>query len=51
MMCIKARSDGRIKCVEGTDTGEPYVILCGVTESDEIVPLRVDSDGKIIISV
>ncbi len=51
MMCIKARSDGRIKVVEGTDTGEPYVILCGVTEGGDIVPLRVDSDGKIILSV
>jgi len=50
MMCIKARSDGRIKCVEGSDTGEPYMILCGVTEGGEVKPLRVDELGQIILS-
>ena len=50
MMCIKARSDGRIKCVEGSDTGEPYMILCGVTASGEVKPLRVDELGQIILS-
>jgi hypothetical protein len=49
-MCIKARSDGRIKCVEGSDTCEPYMILCGVTEGGDIVPIRVAADGKIILS-
>ena len=50
MMCIKARSDGRIKCVEGSDTGEPYVVVCGKTTSGNIVPILVDDDGKIILS-
>ena len=49
-MCVRKRSDGHIKVVEGTDTGEPYAILCGVTASGEIKPLRVDDDGKIILS-
>lgn len=50
MMLIKKRSDGKFKCIEGTDTGEPYVVLCGVTESGDVVPIRVDDDGKIILS-
>lgn len=49
MMCVRKRSDGHIKVVEGTDTGEPYMILCGVTEGGEIKPIRVDADGKIIL--
>ncbi len=49
-MYIRKRSDGRIKVVEGTDSGEPYIILCGVTESGEVEPLRVDADGKIVLS-
>ena len=49
-MCVRKRSDGHIKVVEGTDTGEPYMILCGVTEGGEIKPIRVDADGKIILS-
>ncbi|OPY57594.1 MAG: hypothetical protein A4E49_00021 [Methanosaeta sp. PtaU1.Bin112] len=49
-MIIKQRSDGRAKMVEGTDTGEPYVILCGVTASGEVKPLLVDDDGKLILS-
>ncbi|MFZ3145379.1 hypothetical protein [Methanothrix sp.] len=48
MMLIKKRSDGKFKCVEGTDTGEPYVVLCGQTASGVTVPLLVDADGKII---
>ena len=48
MMCVRKRSDGHIKVVEGTDTGEPYVVLCGKTASGDIVP--VDDDGKIILS-
>lgn len=50
MMGVRKRSDGHIKVVEGTDTGEPYMILCGVTEGGEIKPIRVDADGKIILS-
>ena len=50
MMCVRKRSDGHIKVVEGSDTGEPYMILCGVTEGGEIKPIRVDADGKIILS-
>jgi len=50
MMLIKKRSDGKFKCVEGTDTGEAYVILCGVTASGEVKPLRVDELGQIILS-
>lgn len=50
MMLIKKRSDGKFKCVEGTDTGEAYVVLCGQTASGDIVPVLVDDDGKIILS-
>lgn len=50
MMLIKKRSDGKFKCIEGTDTGEPYAILCGVTASGEIKPLRVDELGQIVLS-
>ncbi len=49
-MCVRKRSDGHIKVVEGTDTGEPYVVLCGKTASGDIVPVLVDADGKIILS-
>ena len=49
-MCVRKRSDGHIKVVEGTDTGEPYMILCGVTASGEVKPLRVDELGQIILS-
>lgn len=49
-MCVRKRSDGWIKVVEGTDTGEPYVVLCGKTASGDIVPVLVDDDGKIILS-
>ena len=50
MMCVRKRSDGHIKVVEGTDIGEPYVVLCGKTASGDIVPVLVDDDGKIILS-
>ena len=50
MMLIKKRSDGKFKCIEGTDEGEPYMLLCGLTASGEVVPIRVDDDGKIILS-
>lgn len=50
MMCVRKRSDGLLKVVEGTDTGEPYMILCGVTASGEVKPLRVDELGQIILS-
>lgn len=50
VMCVRKRSDGHIKVVEGTDTGEPYVVLCGKTASGDIVPVLVDADGKIILS-
>ena len=50
MMCVRKRSDGLLKVVEGTDTGEPYVVLCGKTASGDIVPVLVDDDGKIILS-
>jgi hypothetical protein len=50
MMCVRKRSDGHIKVVEGTDSGEVYVVLCGVTEGGDVVPIRVDADGKIILS-
>lgn len=50
MMLIKKRSDGKFKCVEGTDSGEPYVVLCGLTEGGDVVPIRVDADGKIVLS-
>ena len=40
MMLIKKRSDGKFKCVEGTDTGEAYVVLCGVTEAGMVGRLR-----------
>lgn len=50
MMCVRKRSDGHIKVVEGTDAGEPYVVVCGKTASGDIVPVLVDDDGKIILS-
>ena len=50
MMLIKKRSDGKFKCVEGTDSGEAYVVICGKTASGDIVPVLVDDDGKIILS-
>ncbi len=49
-MIIKKRSDGSMKMVEGSDSGEPYMILCGVTASGEIKPIRVDDLGQIILS-
>ena len=49
-MCVRKRSDGHIKVVEGTDSGEAYVVLCGKTASGDIVPVLVDDDGKIILS-
>lgn len=49
-MCVRKRSDGLLKVVEGTDSGEPYVVLCGKTASGDIVPVLVDDDGKIILS-
>ena len=49
-MIAKQRSDGRLKHIECSDEGEAYVILCGVTESGDVVPIRVDGDGKIILS-
>ena len=50
MMCVRKRSDGHIKVVEGTDTGEAFMVLCGVTEAGVVTPIRVDGDGKIILS-
>lgn len=49
-MCVRKRSDGHIKVVEGTDTGEAYVVLCGQTASGDIVPVLVDADGKLVLS-
>lgn len=49
-MIAKQRSDGRFKHVECTNDGEPYMLLCGLTASGEVKPLRVDDDGKIILS-
>ena len=49
-MCVRKRSDGHIKAVEGTDSGEAFVVLCGVTEAGVVTPIRVDGDGKIILS-
>jgi len=50
MMCVRKRSDGHIKVVEGTDSGEAYVVLCGQTASGDIVPVLVDADGKLVLS-
>ena len=49
-MLIKKRSDGKFKCVEGTDSGEAYVVICGKTASGDIVPVLVDDDGKLVLS-
>jgi hypothetical protein len=49
-MIAKQRSDGRFLHIECSDGGEAYVILCGLTASGEVKPLRVDDDGMIIIS-
>ena len=50
IMRVRKRSDGRVRVLEGTDSGEVYVVLCGVTEGGDVVPIRVDADGKIILS-
>jgi hypothetical protein len=50
MMYAKMRSTGQFKAVECGDAGEVYMLLCGLTASGEVKPLRVDDDGKIILS-
>lgn len=50
IMRVRKRSDGRVRVLEGTDTGEAYVVLCGVTEAGVVTPIRGDDDGKIILS-
>lgn len=50
MMCAK-KSDGRAKMLECSDTGELRVLLCGVTISGEILPVLLDEDGAILVSL
>jgi hypothetical protein len=50
MMCAKKRSDGKFKAVESGDGGEIYAILCGLDESGNIRPVKVDDQGRIILS-
>jgi len=50
IMRMRKRSDGRVRVLEGTDSGEAYVVICGKTASGDIVPVLVDDDGKIILS-
>jgi hypothetical protein len=50
MMCAKKRSDGRAKMIECTDSGEPYMLLCGVDVNGIVRPVMVDENGKIILS-
>lgn len=40
-MIAKQRSGGRLKRVECTDAGEPYVLVCGV---------QADEQGRIVLS-
>ena len=49
-MIAKQRSDGRFKHVECTNDGEPCMLLCGLTEGGDVVPIRVDELGRIILS-
>ena len=48
IMRMRKRSDGRVRVLEGTDSGEAYVGICGKTASGDIVPVLVDAAGKII---
>jgi len=50
MMYAKMRSTGQFKAVECGDAGEVYMLLCGLTEGGDVVPIRVDADGKIVLS-
>lgn len=50
MMYAKSRSSGQFKAIECGDDGELYCILCGQTASGDIVPIRVDDLGQIILS-
>lgn len=50
MMSAKRTSDGRSKKVECSDSGEVKVLLCGLTASGVVVPVRVDDLGKIVLS-
>jgi len=46
----KKRSNGALKHIECTDSGEAYVLLCGIDAEGNIRPVLVDESGKIILS-
>ena len=45
---FKQTSDGEPKAVEGEDTGEIRVVMCGKQANGTITPILVDASGKII---
>jgi len=44
----KKASDGQPKALEGEDTGELRVVICGKQLDGTVTPVLVDSDGKIV---
>jgi len=50
VMYIK-KSDGEAKAAEGEDSGEIRVVICGKTIAGDILPVLVDADGAIIVTV
>jgi hypothetical protein len=51
MMCAKRTSDGRAKMIECGDGGEVKIVLYGTTISGELLPILVDEDGAIMVTV
>lgn len=51
MMCAKKTSDGRAKRLECGDGGELKIVLYGTTISGELLPILVDEDGAVIVTV
>jgi hypothetical protein len=45
---IKKTSDGQPKAVEGEDTGELRVVICGKTSEGVVTPILVDETGHIL---
>jgi len=45
---FKKTSDRQTKAVEGEDTGEMRIVICGKQAGGAITPILVDASGKII---
>jgi hypothetical protein len=48
MLLHVRKSDGELKAVEGEDSGEIRVVLCGTQLDGTITPLLCDADGKLV---